>query len=264
MSQSSAVFATLQALREQAPTVQIVAGPADLELALQLLTTVGAVPLVSHDETAIAHGGPGEEGLVIDPGVVGLLGPDSLIRAARGAVENGRNWILNPARLRLGEPARGLSMRLSRLQPTIIRGGGAAIVDLYRYDDRSNDGDHPVPSEEALDAASDLARETGAVVAVTGSVDYVTTGRTTQAVGNGEEMMGRIWGIGCALSALICACCSVAGSPAAAALHGLTLLSVAGELAAAEATGPASYRQGLLDRLAGLDAATLAEKASIG
>ena len=49
-----------------------------------------------------------------------------------------------------------------------------------------------------------------------------------------------------------------------AAAHGLAIMGVAGELAAVGAEGPGSFRQRFVDRLYGLDEATLDERARIG
>jgi hydroxyethylthiazole kinase len=50
-------------------------------------------------------------------------------------------------------------------------------------------------SAEALDAAHDLSRSTGALVAVSGSVDYVTDAVRLAAVANGHHLMTRVTGV---------------------------------------------------------------------
>jgi hydroxyethylthiazole kinase len=49
------------------------------------------------------------------------------------------------------------------------------------------------------------------------------------------------------------ACCTVEEDALAAASHALAILGLAGELAAEEAAGPASFRMGLIDRLYSMD-----------
>ncbi|WP_394327167.1 hydroxyethylthiazole kinase [Enterobacter cloacae] len=55
----------------------------------------------------------------------------------------------------------------------------------------------------ALPAAQALARQTNAIVAVTGEVDYVTDGQRTRTVAGGDPLMTRVVGTGCALSAVV-------------------------------------------------------------
>ena len=59
-----------------------------------------------------------------------------------------------------------------------------------------------------LPAAQALARQTNAIVVVTGERDYVTDGQRTRTVVGGDPMMTRVVGTGCALSAVVAASCS--------------------------------------------------------
>ena len=102
------------------------------------------------------------------------------------------------------------------------------------------------------------------IAAVTGATDYVTDGTRTIAVANGHPMMTRVTGLGCTATALIGACLAVNGDPLAAAAHGLALLGVAGEIAAARACGLGSLQVEILDALHALDAAALARTVRIG
>jgi hydroxyethylthiazole kinase len=120
-----------------------------------------------------------------------------------------------------------------------------------------------VESVEALDAAGELAASSGAVVAVTGSVDYVTDGTRVLAVANGVPMMAQVTGMGCALSALVAACLAVEDDALAATAHALAIYGVAGEQASVQAEGPGSLAWRMLDALDRLDADTLARMASI-
>jgi hydroxyethylthiazole kinase len=101
------------------------------------------------------------------------------------------------------------------------------------------------------------------VVAVTGVVDYVTDGEGIVAVANGHPLMTRVTGLGCALTCLIGACAAVTEDPLQATADGLAIFGVAGELAAAEALGPASFRLRFIDALYNLDEATLTSTASV-
>ncbi len=262
---TSGIDRTLRELRQRSPSVQLVVNPASQDLTVHLLAAIGATPFIAYDERVFDHGPMEADGLVIDPLVLGLLGPDTLTRAARRAVESGCPWVLNPSCITSGAASVELSERLSRLQPSVIRGNGLSILGISqgsRSEIRAPAA--RVSSEEALDAADDLARISASVMVVTGDVDYVTKGKGLVAVVNGDPLLGRLWGIGYALSALICACCAVAADPFAASVHALTMMSVAGEIAAKGADGPASYRIRLLDCLYRLDEKTLLERARIG
>lgn len=61
----------------------------------------------------------------------------------------------------------------------------------------------------AIPAAQTLARETGAIVVVTGEVDYVTDGHRAVGIHGGDPLMTKVVGTGCALSAVVAACCAL-------------------------------------------------------
>ena len=108
----------------------------------------------------------------------------------------GRPWVLDPVGIGASAERRSLATRLSGLQPTIIRGNAAEILAMAESEATPVAGvDSAVDSAEALDAAHDLSRSTGALVAVSGSVDYVTDGSRLAAVANGHHLMTRVTGV---------------------------------------------------------------------
>ena len=102
---------------------------------------------------------------------------------------------------------------------------------------------------DALQAARALAGRTGAAVVVSGATDYATDGAATVVIENGHPMMTRVTGLGCTATAIIGACLAVERDALAAAAHGMVLIGLAGEIAAAAASGPGSLQVGLLDAL---------------
>jgi hydroxyethylthiazole kinase len=75
--------------------------------------------------------------------------------------------------------------------------------------------------------------------------------------------MAQVTGIGCAESALIAAMAAVEGDAFLAAVTGLLVMGVAGEIAARGAHGPGSFAPALLDAIAGMDEAALARMARL-
>lgn len=92
---------------------------------------------------------------------------------------------------------------------------------------------------------------------MSGAVDYLTDGTSVLEVHTGDPMMTRVTGVGCALGALVAACCAVEDSPLVAAGAATTILTVAAEVAVARSGGPGSFAVSLLDALYGLDDETL-------
>ena len=96
--------------------------------------------------------------------------------------------------------------------------------------------------------ARDLAARTGAVVAVTGSVDFVTDGARAVRIANGDPIMPRVTALGCALTGVVAAFAAVAPAFEATA-SALAYYGAAGEAAARTAQGPGSFQVAFLDEL---------------
>ncbi len=232
----------------------MITSPVAADLTANLLLSAGARVVMAHDKAEVEDFVALADALSLNLGVLTADRVEPMVAAARFAVELGRPWVLDPVAIAASQERHALAKRLSGLQPTVIRGNAAEILAMAADEEPPAAGvDSALDAAEALDAAQDLSRATGAVVAVTGAVDYVTDGVRLAAVANGHHLMTRVTGVGCALSALVAACCTVEEDALVAAANGLAILGLAGELAAHDATGPASFRTGLIDRLYSLD-----------
>jgi hydroxyethylthiazole kinase len=69
--------------------------------------------------------------------------------------------------------------------------------------------------------------------------------------------------MGCVGSALVAACLAVEEDAWSATAAALLMLGVAGELAAAKASGPGTFATAIIDALYNLDAATLVSRAKV-
>ena len=249
---------TLSVVRQHTPMIHNLINPIAMDLAANLLLAVGASPVMTSAEAEIEDVVAKADAVSINLATPAPDPGELLASAARRSVECGRPWVLDPVGCPTSEARLQVARRLTHLQPTVIRGNGSEVLVLgSRSAARSRGVDSLIDSTEALDAARDLAKATGAIVAVTGVVDYVTDGKTIRAVANGDRMMTKVTGVGCALTCLIAAFCAANGDPMAATIHALAVLGVAGELAVAEVAGPGSFRVGLLDALYNLDETTL-------
>jgi hydroxyethylthiazole kinase len=108
-----------------------------------------------------------------------------------------------------------------------------------------------------------FARDTGAIVAISGPTDLVTDGTRVVMIGNGHSYMAKVTAMGCAGSALVAACLAVEPDALRAAAAGLIMLGVAGELAASAAKGPGTFATAIIDEVHALDAAALAAHAKV-
>ena len=104
-------------------------------------------------------------------------------------------------------------------------------------------------SAAAVQAAQQLACQCGCAVLVTGAVDYVTDGERLLALANGDPLMTRVTGVGCAMGALAAACVAAAPDAFTGAAACAAILGIAGERAAVRCPHPGSFAAALLDEL---------------
>lgn len=262
-----AVWQTLTRLRGARPLVHCITNQVAMDLSANVLLAAGASPVMAHAKEEVEEIAAAAAALCINIGTLDSMTVESMILAAKAALESGTPWLLDPVGVGASDFRSETAERLSHLQPSIIRGNASEIAAMAPNGDAAAGGqgvDSTIESWDALDAAQALARKSGSVVAVTGAIDYVTNGHDLVAVANGHEMMGRVTAVGCALSALTAACLAVTEDPLEAAVHALVIMGVAGEKAAERATAPGSYRAALIDCLYLLDEASLLEAARIG
>jgi hydroxyethylthiazole kinase len=136
-----------------------------------------------------------------------------------------------------------LALELLARHPAVLRanhGEVAALADAAEVED-----------------AMSLAGRFRTVVAETGPVDTLTSGRQLLHIANGSALMDRVTAMGCTASAVTGAFLAVETDPFLAAASALLVFDVAGEIAATRAQGPGSFEPELLDSLYTLDTAAL-------
>lgn len=248
----------LSRLRAAAPLVHNITNQVVANVTANALLAIGASPAMVQAEEEVGSFVRLAAALVVNIGTLTAPQLAAMQIATRTAGEAGVPWILDPVAAgatpyRL-QAARGLVQQ----RPAVVRGNASEILALAGEAASSKGVDSTHGSSTALAAAQHLAKEHGAVVAVTGAVDYVTDGQATWAIANGHPMLTRVTGTGCTATALIGAFLGAGFTAMQSALAGLTILGVVGELAAAKAGAPGSFQVAILDGLYELDDETLA------
>uniref|UniRef100_A0A3B6U306 hydroxyethylthiazole kinase n=1 Tax=Triticum aestivum TaxID=4565 RepID=A0A3B6U306_WHEAT len=242
-------WALLSAVRERAPLVQCITNLVSMDIAANALTAAGASPAMLHSLREIPDFTPRCDAVYIN---VGTLSEDWL-PSMRAAASAGRPWVLDP----VAAAASGFRMEaclqlLSRSAPPSSGATRPRSSPSPRAQITPPSSSHD--SGEALQAAKALARSSGAVVAVSGAVDFITDGEQVISASNGVAMMQKITATGCAVTALIAAFVGADPSDAlAAAACALAIFGLAGEIGMESVKGPASLRMHLIDALYGLD-----------
>jgi hydroxyethylthiazole kinase len=248
----------LDELRRNGPLVHCMTNIVVAGFTANVLLAVGASPAMVENSEESAEFARICDALLVN---LGTLSPDKVtaMRAAvAAAVQVGTPWVLDPVAVGALTYRTRLAAELLAGLPAVVRGNPSEILSLAGATGAAGRGvDSTVSSGDALVVATELARSAQTTVAVSGAVDYLTDGTTVLEVHTGHPVMTRVTGVGCALGALVAACCAVESSPLIASGAATTILTVAAEVAASTSSGPGSFAVGLLDALANLDAATL-------
>ena len=236
-------------LRAHSPLVHCMTNDVVQTFTANVLLAVGASPAMVIDPREAAQFAAIADALLIN---VGTLTEDRAV-AMRAAVEHarqaGKPWTLDPVAVGALSYRTAFAKQLLDEKPAAIRGNASEIMALSGLLASGRGVDSGDDSLAALPAARELAQRSGAVVAVTGAVDYVTDGQRDWAIEGGSPLMTRVVGTGCALSAVVAAFCALPGDRLDNVATACRVMSHCGGLAARQATGPGSFTPAFLDAL---------------
>lgn len=256
--QHSVLATALGAVREKSPLVHNITNYVAMNNSANALLAIGASPVMAHwtDEmenmTAIAGA------LVINIGTLDGQWIEGMFAAGKAAHRRGTPIVVDPVGAGATPQRTETALRLiEECKPTVIRGNGSEIMALVNADIKSKGVDSSASSHDALSAAQSLARQTGAVVVISGATDYITDGTTTHTVEGGNPIMTAVTGMGCTSTAIVGAFLAVESDAMVAATAAMAVMSLAGERAAAISKGSGSMQVNFLDELYNLNPAIL-------
>lgn len=257
----------LEGLRAAPPLTHCITNTVVTGFTANVLLALGAAPaMVDIVGEAEVFAGVAS-GLLINLGTPSPEQRAAAREAAAGATAAGTPWVLDPVAVGALPVRTALAHDLAAMRPTAIRGNASEILALAGQTAGGRGVDAIDTPDAALDAARTLARDRGSVVAVSGEADLITDGDRVLRITNGDLLLTRVTGGGCALGAVMAAFLGAATPPrtdALTAVAAATLVyTIAAERAAVTAAGPGSFAVGLLDALAALRPADLPDAARV-
>lgn len=249
----------LNQLRAVSPLVQCITNFVAMNVAANTLLAAGASPAMVHAVEESETFAGIADAATINIGTLSSEWVDGMYAAARGAKAAGRPWVFDPVAHFISPFRRNTTEALMALEPDIIRGNASEILALAGRDNTGrgvNAGDAVASAE---DHAHDLAQQAGTVIAVTGTVDFVTDGTRAARITGGSELMPKVTALGCSLTCLIGAFAAVSEDRFDATVAALAMFAAAGESAADLADGPGSFAWMFLDALAAVEPDLIAE-----
>jgi len=236
------------ALTAGTPLVHCLTNTVVQTITANALLAVGAAPAMVDAPEEAAGFAAVASAVLVNVGTVNARTAEAMRLAARAAGEAGTPWVLDPVAVGGLAFRTALAAELVELRPTVVRGNASEVLALAGAGAGGRGVDSTHSTDDAIEAAGELARRTGGVVAVSGAVDVLTDGTTTVRVGGGHVLLTRTTGAGCALGAITAAYVAATGSPLAGAVAAHAHVALAAERAAA-AAGPGSFAIAWLDAL---------------
>lgn len=257
----------LSALRESPPLTHCITNTVVTGFTANVLLALGAAPAMVDivDEAGLFAGVA--SGVLINLGTPTPEQRAASLEAVAGATAAGTPWVLDPVAIGSLPVRTALAHDLVASRPTAIRGNASEILALAGLTAGGRGVDATDTTDAASDAALALAARHGSVVAVSGPVDLITDGRRVVRVANGDALLTRVTGGGCALGAVMAAFLGTARTagtdPLTAVAAASLVYTIAAERAAARASGPGSFAVELLDALASVQPHDLAAAARV-
>jgi hydroxyethylthiazole kinase len=240
----------MQDIRRMAPVVHNITNYVVMNNTANALLALGASPVMAHAEEEMAEMVAISAALVINIGTLSALWIRSMFAAAEHACKRGIPIVLDPvgagATTYRTSTARDL---VKSARPCIIRGNASEIMAVCSDGARTKGVDSQDPASAALSAAQSLHKTFGSTVCISGETDYIVGDAGLIKVRNGHPMMTRVTGLGCTASAVCGAFAAVEPNPLRAAAKAMIVMGIAGEVAAAGASGPGTLQVRFLDAL---------------
>lgn len=244
---SARISSVLKRLRLIGPRIHCLTGSLAQERTAELLLAMGAVPTMGGAPEEVRDFAASADALLVDLGATETMTAKTVERAIEGADVAGIPWVLAPVAIDRASARRELAVRLLRRQPRILRANVSELLVLL----------------PPTDSIAGFAKAQRMTVILSGVVDTVSDGMRQYALANGHEMMARVPAMGRAVTAVATAALAVEPDPLVAAAAGVSIVNVAGEIAAERAAGPGGFAGALVDALHGLDVDDLRDRLDI-
>jgi hydroxyethylthiazole kinase len=247
---AQAASTLIERLRTRSPRVHCITNAVAQNFTANALLALSCVPSMTLSPEEIAFFVADADALLVNLGTFDAERRAAAEIAVATAAQEGVPWVLDPVFVDRSAPRAEFARELIARSPTVVRLNHAEFAALAGAE----------PSREAVMAA---AADNELTIGLSGAADLVTDGARAASIGNGHPLMARVTAMGCAGSALVAACLAVEDDAFVAAASALTIIGVAGEVAAEKAQGPGSFAAAILDALYRLDTATLAARAQV-
>ena len=237
-------------IRSEAPLIHNITNYVVMNSTANALLALGASPVMAHALEEMDEMVDLASALVINIGTLSPRWVSAMLKAGLRAKAKGAPVVFDPVGSGATSFRTATAMQiLNEVKPDIVRGNASEILSLISSEKGTKGVDSTHQAEEIVDKARSLAVRCQCVVSISGATDVIISAGRTIRVFNGHSLMPRVTGLGCSATAITAAFAAVNREPLEAAVHGMALMGIVGELAGERSPGPGSFQVQFLDAL---------------
>jgi hydroxyethylthiazole kinase len=240
-----------QVVQDRNPLVHHITNTVTINDCANVTLAIGGSPVMASSVDEAADMVKLANSLVINFGTLDSTSFEAMLLAGKMANQMGVPVIFDPVGVGATPYRTKMAEQLvSEIQISIIRGNASEINNLIggQANTRGVDsGDIGVESRKVAETAAQLYKN---VLVVSGVEDVISDGKRTFFCQNGDPYLTKITGSGCMATALIGTFAGASEDMLAAAVAGISTMSVAGELTVksmATPIGTGTFRMKLMD-----------------
>lgn len=259
-------------VREKNPLVHCITNYVTVNDVANILLSVGASPVMADSIEEVEEIATISNALYLNIGTINERTIESMMRAGKKANECGIPIVLDPVGVGASNfRKKCISQILQELKVSVIR-GNISEIKCIAFDSMSNRGvdaqqedlitDDNIESNVKL--CKSLSKKIGAVISVSGKLDFVADSKTCYVIKNGHSMMAEITGSGCMLTSVIAAHVASQDNVLNSTATAVIQMGIAGEMAADKMSsdeGNSSYRNHLIDAIGKIETDMITQKA---
>ncbi|CAM4380155.1 MAG: Hydroxyethylthiazole kinase [Legionellaceae bacterium] len=251
LNYSTSIFHDLTQISNSQPLIHNITNYVAMPFIANALLAIGASPIMAHAIDEIEEIIQMAKALVINIGTLDNYWLQSMLLAMETAKTIGIPIILDPVGAGATHFRTEATLKLiNKNPPQVIRGNAAEILALGGHLLTYSKGvDSLYQSEQACEAAKELAKQYGCTIVISGKEDFIINPTMYYKIANGIPLMTKITGMGCTATAIIGAFCSINSDITLASTYAMAVMGIAGEIAAKQAVGPATLQMHFIDTL---------------
>ncbi|MGJ9385501.1 hydroxyethylthiazole kinase [Salipaludibacillus sp. CF4.18] len=252
----------LNELRERKPLIHNITNEVVTNFTANGLLSLGAAPVMAHAKEEVEDMTSNAQALILNIGTLDENKVKSMVLAGKAANEKGIPVVFDP----VGAGATPYRTKVARnmmdkIAVTVLRGNAAEISHMIGQQWEIRGVEAGETGGNKVDLAKNAAKQFNTTVVITGKEDVVSDGTSTYLVENGHEMLSKITGAGCLLSAVIGAFISTEKDLLTGTVAALATYGIAAERAMTRGgeKGPGSFQIEFLNQLNNINSEIIAK-----